>query len=789
MASVTFQRISRAIAILFFVFASLNGCGDGASDPPSRYSAELARTSNGIVHIRADNFRGLGYGLGYAYAQDNICMMADSMLTVRGERSKYFGPNAFATRSRHGEYGAAIDYLSLNNLDSDFFFKGYLDLEQLRAGYAAGKVEIRELLAGYAAGYNRFLAENREQLPAACHGAPWVRPISLDDMYLLVAEKALHGSGEVFGAELVAAARDEPTVVAGLLRQAARPPSSALRGEEPFGSNALAVGRDLTADGRGMLLGNPHYPWTSTDRFYQVHLTVPGSYDVMGVSLGGLPIVVIGFNRDVAWTHTVTKAIHFTTFKLALDRRDASGTTYFYDGVPLKMTSRVATVDILQPDGSVASRSKTFYFSRQGAVMLKPEAGASWTADSAVVLADANRNNTRLLEQWLAMGRAGSVQALRDALATVAGLPWINTVAADRGGEVMYIDASVVPHVGADQFASDCLLLPSLLTFDGSRSACAWGRDAGVPDGIFSPANAPTMIRTDYVGNSNDAYWLSNPRDLLRGPAPLGYSPLYGAPGVEQSLRTRIGFVQMDEAVARGGKFELNDLYDLLFANRIYAAELLLPDFLPVCLAADDAATTSACKVLAGWDRRANLDSRGAVLFREFWNSAVNIPGKWRIPFNAADPVNTPRGMAPGVADAMLDALRSAAQRLRSIGVPLDGSLGEYQSDTRNGVRIPIHGGIGDVDGSYNSIHMDSPLEFDGYHTVAWGTSYIQVVGFDDVGPVASGLLAYGQSTDPRSPYYADQLPLYSEKRLQSLPFSESQIRADGNYRVFRLIE
>jgi acyl-homoserine-lactone acylase len=81
------------------------------------------------------------------------------------------------------------------------------------------------------------------------------------------------------------------------------------------------------------------------------------------------------------------------------------------------------------------------------------------------------------------------------------------------------------------------------------------------------------------------------------------------------------------------------------------------------------------------------------------------------------------------------------------------------------------------------------PLEFDGYHAVAWGTSYIQVVGFDDVGPVARGLLTYGQSIDPRSPYYADQLPLYSEKRLQSLPFSESQIRADGNYRVSRLIE
>ena len=44
------------------------------------------------------SFRGLGYGLAYAYAQDNVCMFADSLLTVRGERSQFFGADAHATR-------------------------------------------------------------------------------------------------------------------------------------------------------------------------------------------------------------------------------------------------------------------------------------------------------------------------------------------------------------------------------------------------------------------------------------------------------------------------------------------------------------------------------------------------------------------------------------------------------------------------------------------------------------------------------------------------------------------
>jgi acyl-homoserine-lactone acylase len=186
--------------------------------------------------------------------------------------------------------------------------------------------------------------------------------------------------------------------------------------------------------------------------------------------------------------------------------------------------------------------------------------------------------------------------------------------------------------------------------------------------------------------------------------------------------------------------------------------------------------------VLADWNRRAELDSRGAILFREFWNSASLIPAKWSVPFDPADPVNTPSGVAKAAAPAMLAALKAAAEKLQRLHIPLDGRLGDYQGDTRNGVRVPIHGAIGDIDGSYNSIHMTSELDAAGYHNVAWGTSYVQTVSFDDDGPVALGMLLYGQSVDPKSPWYADQVPLFSRKQWQPMPFSEASIRHDANY-------
>lgn len=782
------------------VLLLLSGCGPSAQQAQVQakptVAATLHRTTHGVAHVQADDFRGLGYGLAYAYAQDNVCMFADSLLTVRGERSRFFGSSAMATAPVNGEYGAALDYLRLNNEDSDFFFKGYLDLHQLRASYNAGSSEARDMLSGYAAGYNRYLHDYAGKLPKACADAAWVRPITVDDMYLVVAEKALHASGEVFAKEFVAAGRPGVSVPAML----AMPSPPLADGDfirrrldkltsSQLGSNALAFGRDTTANGRGLLLGNPHYPWTSTDRFYQAHLTVPGRYDAVGVILGGIPIVVIGFNRDLAWTHTVSTAVHFSTFKVQLDQRDPSGTTYLMDGQPVKMSSRTVTVDLLQADGSLRKRSKTFYSTEQGAVIIKPDAGLSWSNDTAYVLADANRNNTRLIEQWIAIGSARSVDELKASLDRITGLPWVNTIAADRHGKTLFADASAVPRIGPDRFASDCLVVQALLMFDGSRSQCGWTIDPKAQPGLYHPADGPWTVRYDYVGNSNDSYWISHARDWMSGPEPHGHSPMYGPVGVAQKLRSRVGFLQVEQAMENGTKMTMPELQRLAFANRVYAGELVLPEFLRDCARSADRLTVKACQVLAAWDRRADIDSRGAVLFREFWNIASTVAPLWAVPFSPADPLNTPRGISPAAVPALTAALKHAAERLQSFGIALDAPLGDYQAETRHGKRIGIHGAIGDIDGSYNSIHTRTDLTANGYGNVAWGTSYVQTVGFDADGPVAHGMLVYGQSVDPASPHYADQVPVYARKEWPALPFTTVAIKADPNFSSITLSE
>ena len=64
-----------------------------AAAAPS-YNATIRITQHGIPHIVADDWGSLGYGSGYATASSSICNLADTLLTGRGERSKYLGPDA-----------------------------------------------------------------------------------------------------------------------------------------------------------------------------------------------------------------------------------------------------------------------------------------------------------------------------------------------------------------------------------------------------------------------------------------------------------------------------------------------------------------------------------------------------------------------------------------------------------------------------------------------------------------------------------------------------------------------
>lgn len=743
------------------------------------YHAIVQRTSFGIPHIKAEDWGGLGYGYGFAFAQDNICVLADQIVTVNGERARYFGESGTSPTGH-------------NNLTSDFFYKYVEDEERLRNLLANTPQEVQAMIRGYAAGYDRYLHDTgKANLAAACRNADWVRPIDELDLMRVYYALTLRASSENQMEAIFAA--QPPTAALAKSGARTKPPKVDLASfQRPetleIGSNAIALGRDATASGHGMLLGNPHFPWVGNDRFYEVHLTIPGQFDVMGASLYGVPLVNIGFNHDVAWSHTVSTAFRFTPYELKL--APGNPTAYLYNDQTRRMTAQSVTVDALQADGSIVARFHTFYRTHFGPMIVNPALGFAWTGTTAYTMRDANADNGRFLEHYLEVNRAKDLGDIKRTLAEVIGLPWVNTIATDRHGDAYYPDISVVPNVTAAKIAS-CVNSPvgkavyqaaRLPVLDGSTSACEWDIDPAAPQrGIFLARSLPHLTRSDYVTNSNDSYWLSNPSQPL-----TGFSPIIGPEGTARSLRTRLGLKLVQDRLSGadglpGNLFTLSNLQATTFNDRNYGGELVVFDLVNACRSWPD--LSEACNVLDRWDRKVNLDSVGAHIFREFWSRAANIPKLFAVPFDINDPVNTPNTLNVNNPDVLLkvrQALGAAVQALGTNRIPLDRPWGQVQYVVRNGKTIPIHGGAGG-EGVFNVI-TSVGLSPAGYAEVVHGTSYIQTVTFDHRGPIAQALLSYSLSSDPANPHYSDQTERYSKKQWVSLPFHQGDISSDPSF-------
>jgi acyl-homoserine-lactone acylase len=225
-----------------------------------------------------------------------------------------------------------------------------------------------------------------------------------------------------------------------------------------------------------------------------------------------------------------------------------------------------------------------------------------------------------------------------------------------------------------------------------------------------------------------------------------------------------------------------------VFSDRQYGGELVRDDLVSMCrsMPGGMAPTTSgpsvpvanACDVLAGWDLHENLGSHGAILFRRFWDRAVTAtPSPWSHPFDASDPVHTPYGLDTNNAQVKA-ALGDAISDLNAAHIPLDAAPGQVQFATRNGQKIPIHGGPGDPNGEFNAIYNDW-VPGQGLDDPYLGSSYVQVVSFTNRScPDTRTILTYSESTNPLSPFYGDQTRMFSAKRWVTERFCRAAVLA-----------
>jgi len=795
-------------------------CAEAPALLPRSFSATIKRGSYGIPQIIGTDVPNVLFGQAYAMAEDHVCTMADQFVMVRSERAKYFGP---------GEGNA--------NVESDFGWLALGVMDKARCAMSEMSEQTREALRAMAAGYNQYLADTGvENLPAACANADWVKPVTELDEAAFVLALAERASGQPLLSLMSNALPPETTASndpgqdhpgpMSLDPEQATALAAATRGEagEPLASNGWAIGKDRSDNGRGKLFANPHFPWEGSLRLWESQLTVPGELNVHGVTLIGAPAVLIGFNEHMAWTHTVSASQRFNLYVVTLDPTDP--TIYLVDGQRRRMSRRVGKVMVKQGDGSLVEQERTFYATEYGPVL--SVAPLNWNSIFALTYRDGNIDNDEIIDQWLGMNAAADFDEWKASFQDNGGIPWVNTMFADDQGNAFYVDATPVPNLSdealawyaralegeeSDTAASVAAVVKGAFgafTFDGSRSDHAWVEAAGARDpGLIPFADAPQLLRTDYVMNANDSHWLTHPDEPLEG-----FSPLYGPERTRRTFRTRLQLTELAETGADGfsgedGLISFEELQGARTNGRGFISDMLRDDVVTRCSGVSEVevdgttvAIADACGVLGAWDGRLKTDSAGAPLWRQLISglNALNaLSSKFPVAFDPDDAVSTPSGLVPlpdSGPDPVLVALGMAVQWLAEAGFEPDVTLGEAQYTLKGDQRFPIPGGLA-MEGAANIVAYSadsttlgdklpraaivdsrSGLTEDGY-LINYGTSFVMVVEFTEDGPRAEAVLTYSQSGDPASPHFADQTAIFSADGWRPIRFTDEEIAAD----------
>jgi acyl-homoserine-lactone acylase len=659
----------------------------------------IRRDTFGVPHILAPTEEAAAFGHGYVTAEDHVLTLARLILQARGEEAAQFGEK-FA--------------------EADFLVKQFHIYEGAERGYRLSPPWVQAILDGFAAGYNHYLQKHRDRLPA------WVKPVTGADLLA-------HGRRVL----ILEFAMDREKLDR-ISRQAALGPIA--QPQTLHGSNMWAIGKGRSASGKGILLGNPHLPWAGQFLFCEVHLTVPGKINVSGTGLIGSPVVGIGFNENLGWSHTVNLHSSDDVYELTLDPHD--GHRYLYDGRSLPLRREVLTIQV-KTDAGLVAREREVYWSHYGPVV-KMAAGKAYAFKSA------NQQEYRFLEQWNLMGKARNLEEFRHVLDMQAA-PMFNICYADKEGNVFYLFNGRFPDRPAGFDWSGVI--------PGNTSATEWNH-------LLPQSRLPSLVNPPggYVQNCNSAPWYTNLQQIIdRHRFPPELTLNFNDLRQQLSLEMIEASPQLTLEQVRRDKFNTK----LLLADRVKADVVKLARGCTV----DGTSLDEAAEVLQAWDNTVGRESKGSVLFVDFWRKYRDkAPPCYAVAWDEHKPASTPSGI--GYVTRARAALAAAVKEIKEKYGKLNVAWGDVHRLRRGKIDVPIGGLTGDF-GAFRVIGYED--EKDGKFIARGGDSYVLAVEFTSP-PTAYSIVAYSQSDDPASPHHTDQTVLFAAEKWKRAWFTEEEI-------------
>lgn len=493
-----------------------------------------------------------------------------------------------------------------------------------------------------------------------------------------------------------------------------------------LGSNTMSVSPRRTADGSTFLAVNSHQPWEGPVAWYEAHVHSEEGWDAVGGTFPGAPVILHGHNRRLGWAHTVNSPDLIDIYLLEINPDNPD--QYRFDGEWLDLDVRQVGLRVKMNENTVFPMRREALWSVYGPAVR--------TEHGTYAIRFANIGDIRQVEQWFRMNKAQNLDEFMDAM-KMQSIPSLNVGYADADGNIMYMYNAHMP-VRSEAYDWD-LYLP------GNTSETLWTEYVPFEE-------TPIVLNpiSGFVQNCN-----STPFNTTIGkgnPDPSAYSKTLG---IETHMTNRA----LRAVELFGGDMDIDweEFKDYKF-DRKYSINSDAAKVVKAILAApapEDPLAREAVEVIREWDLRTNPESSSAAL-------AVHTA------------LRSIRGNSIADIDTIFQNLREVAEILKTNHGRIDAPWAEVNRLRRGSLDVGLGGGPDILHAVYGGA-----LRNDGTTTGRAGDCYILLVRWDDGGNVSSeSVHQYGSATlDASSPHYADQVPLFVDRKLKPVWMDEEDIR------------
>lgn len=514
------------------------------------------------------------------------------------------------------------------------------------------------------------------------------------------------------------------------------------------GSNSWALSGSKTATGNAMLVANPHLWWSDLFLWHEQQF-ITNEYNMYGATLVGNPSIIIGFNDNVSWTHTVNTIDNTDLFEIKIQ-----DDTYLLDDKYIPFEVHDYTIKELQEDGTIKIHEFTRKGTKHGIVIKETE-------NTALSIRFAQMNDyTPLIEQYDLMTKAQNIEDMKNALA-LRQMPFLNTVYADKDGSIMHHFGGLVPKKNGDWDKWQGVV-------SGDSSADIW-TDYYKSDELPRVVNPPS----GWLQNANDPPYTNtlptvlDPNDFASHIAPnnMRFRPQRAA-----RLMHEEDSISFDRLVA------------LKHDNKAELALRLHDDLLALKDQTTDSLVLAAIDVMTKWDGSYDANSLGALLFMEFANTWASeeqtspylLSNLLKEPWSFNDPINSPDGFVNS--DEIIGVIRKAAKNQLTKYPALEIPYGNYYKLKMGDLEYPGTGGpqyLGVFRIMITTIPSKEEIKYANF-----GDTFVLVLEMGKE-TKAKGLLTYGNSSNPDNKHYGDQLELFSKNQLRNIWFKRTDQEAN----------